>query len=60
MSIKPLKPYSIKELAQCYGISYKVMRSWLAPVQKKVGKQIGKCFNISQVKTIFDHLGWPE
>jgi hypothetical protein len=57
---KPLKPYSIKELSQCYDVSYKVMRSWLSPIKKKVGKQVGKCFNVKQIRIIFDHLGHPE
>ncbi len=58
-NIKP-QPYNTKQLAAVYGVSYRTMRTWLSKMSKQLGKQAGKCWNIKQVKQMFDNLGTPE
>lgn len=54
-----VKPYTMKELRMLYGMSYKVMRSFLEPITKKIGPVVGRAFNVRQVEIIFEHIGIP-
>ena len=55
-----LKAYSIKEMAQFYGICERTMKSWLTPYQQEIGLKLGRFYTPRQVKIIFDKLGIPE
>lgn len=55
----PLKAYTVKSLAEVYGVSAKTFRRWLAPFHKKIGEKQGYFYSISQVKSIVEHLGIP-
>ncbi len=50
---------SIKDLSAIYGVSRKVIRKWLLPIQKKIGHREGHYYNVAQVTIIFEHLGLP-
>jgi response regulator of citrate/malate metabolism len=54
-----LRPYTIAELADIYGVSKKTFRRWLDPFQEQIGKRNGFFYSIVQVKIIFDKLGIP-
>ena len=54
-----VKPYTLKELCQLYELSYKSMRSCLAPIMEKIGPKLGRCFTVNQVQVIIDHIGMP-
>ena len=54
-----LKPYSKKELADLYGISFKTLNSWLSPFKSQIGIYRGRLYTVNQVKMIFDKLGLP-
>ncbi len=51
------KPMSKKEIKDHYGISYKTLRTWFEPHQKKIGIYIGGSFSKKQVETIFNIFG---
>ena len=55
----PLKPYTVKQLADLYGVSTKTFRKWLSPFTKKIGEKQGYFYNISQVQRIVAYLGVP-
>lgn len=58
MQVK-IRPYSKKELANLYGISYYVLNGWLKHLGKRLGEYITHMYNINQVKLIFEALGVP-
>lgn len=57
----PIKPYNTKQLAALYGIGKVTMRVWLNKIREKIlDPQLGRSWNIRQVKIIFEHFGHPE
>jgi hypothetical protein len=59
MTITALKPYSIKELADIYGVCDKTFKKWLKPFETIVGAKQGRYFTVAQVRIIFEKLGVP-
>jgi hypothetical protein len=60
-----LKAYSIKEVAEFYGICERTMmertmKTWLIPYQKEIGPRMGRFYTPKQVKVIFEKLGIPQ
>ena len=55
----PINPYSTKALAILYGVSYKVLKSWLVKIPD-LPRQRAKKWTVAEVKIIFTHLGTPE
>lgn len=54
-----LRPYTIAELADMYGVSKKTLRKWMEPFQEQIGERIGFFYSIVQVRIIFEKLGMP-
>jgi hypothetical protein len=54
-----VKPCTTKELAAKYEVTPKVLRGWLRPHKKHIGKKIGHYYTILQIRIIFDRLGDP-
>ncbi len=57
--IEVIKPYTKKELKHLYGISSRVLRSWLHKHDAILGKNT-KTFNLKQIEFIFNHFGFPK
>jgi hypothetical protein len=55
-----VKPYSLTELANIYGVTNRTMKNWIEPHQELVGVKIGRLFTVLQVKVIFEKLGLPS
>ena len=55
-----LKPYTLKELANVYGVCKKTLRKWLLPLEPVIGKRNGYLYTIDQVKLIFTYLQLPS
>lgn len=55
-----IQPYSTKDLARMYKVSRKTVRRWVKPFENDLGKRNGHYYNVGQVKTIFEKLGFPE
>lgn len=55
-----LKPYTLKELADLYGVSRKTMMKWRDGLAEELGEKRGKYYNIKQVKIFFEELGIPK
>ena len=55
-----LKAYSIKELAEIYDVSEKILKSWLKPFDKEIGRKVGRFYNPRQARVIFEKVGIPE
>jgi hypothetical protein len=54
-----VRVYTVKELAELYGISEKTFKGWLQPHADVIGKRKGWYFNTLQVRIIFSKLGEP-
>ena len=54
-----VKPYSIKELCNMYGVCTKTFNNWLVPHKEEVGLKRGRYFTIKQIHLIFEKLGAP-
>lgn len=52
-------PMSLSELANAYDVSNKIMKKWLDPHQKEIGKRVGFLYTPKQVKKIYECLGYP-
>ena len=57
--VSEIKPYSVKEIAEVYGVCDKTLKKWIKPFSEQVGKKHGRYYNVSQVKIIFEKLGLP-
>lgn len=54
-----IKPYSLSELANLYGVSSRTMKNWISPHSLIVGDKIGRLYTTLQVQIIFNKLGLP-
>lgn len=52
-------PLSSKELAAIYNISITSFYSWIKPIRNELGDQLGKKWNIRQIKIMFKHFDRP-
>ncbi len=57
--ISEIRPYSVKEIANIFGVCDKTVKKWIKPFSEQVGKKEGRYYNVAQVKMIFEHLGLP-
>ena len=55
-----IRPYSLADLARIYKINRKTFRKWLVPIKDRIGKRIGRYYNVNQIKVIIEHLGIPS
>ncbi len=54
-----IRPYSLTELAQIYGVTNRTMKNWIIRHDEAVGEKIGRLYTTLQIKTIFEKLGLP-
>ncbi len=54
-----LKPYTVKELANMYGVERRTLNKWLEPFNNEIGERSGRFYTVLQVRTIFSRLGLP-
>ena len=54
-----VKPYSLTELSQIYGVTNRTMKNWIIRHDEAVGEKIGRLYTTLQIKTIFEKLGLP-
>lgn len=54
-----VKPYTLSELSDIYGVDWRTVRIWLEPYEEEIGKRRGRYYTIPQVRIIFDKLGLP-
>lgn len=55
----PLKPMTLLQLSQFYGVSRKTLKSWMDEFKEELGTVRGRIFNVKQVKIVFENLGIP-
>ena len=55
-----IKPYTHKELAALYEVSWLTLQRWLKPHEGVIGKKIGHFYTSRQVEIIFRLIGWPQ
>jgi hypothetical protein len=56
----PIKPYTVKQLAEFYSVSEKTFRTWLDDYTEELGVKKGHYYNVRQVKVIFENVGCPK
>jgi len=54
-----IKPYSLTELSQIYGVTNRTMKNWITRHDAAVGEKIGRLYTALQIKIIFEKLGLP-
>ena len=54
-----IRPYSLTELAQIYGVTNRTMKNWIIRHAEAVGEKIGRLYTTLQIKIIFEKLGLP-
>ena len=54
-----IRPYSLTELAQIYGVTNRTMKNWIIRHDEAVGEKIGRLYTALQIKVIFEKLGLP-
>ena len=54
-----IRPYSLTELAQIYGVTNRTMKNWISRHDEAVGEKIGRLYTTLQIKIIFEKLGLP-
>ncbi len=54
-----VKPYSLTELANIYGVTNRTMKKWIVKHDQAVGEKVGRLYTALQVKIIFEKLGLP-
>ena len=54
-----IRPYSLTELAQIYGVTNRTMKNWIIRHDAAVGEKIGRLYTTLQIKIIFEKLGLP-
>lgn len=54
-----IRPCFHKELAAAYGVSTKVLRTWLKPYLHEIGKRNGYYYSLEQLFIIFEKIGYP-
>jgi transposase len=57
-SVIEIKPYSIRELAEMYGISVNTFKKWVKPYKSEIGLKIGHFYNARQVEFILGKFGY--
>lgn len=55
-----LKAYTVKDLAEFYEVSEKIIRQWLVPFEQEIGKKQGWYYTPKQAEIIFAKLGIPQ
>lgn len=55
-----IRPYSLTELAEIYGVSNHTMKNWVKRHENSIGERVGRFYTTLQVKTIFEKLGLPD
>ncbi len=58
-TIDQIRPSSIKELADIYGVCDRTFKKWIKPFDAFIGEKHGRYFSVAQVKVIFEKLGVP-
>ncbi len=54
-----VKPYTLSELCDLYGVTNKVLKKWLRPFNSEIGERMGRYYTVLQVETIFKKIGIP-
>jgi hypothetical protein len=55
-----IRPYTHKELAAMYRVSWITLQKWINLHSKKIGRKCGHFYNGRQVRIIFECIGPPE
>ncbi len=55
-----LKPYTLKELSELYGVDWRTFKAWLQPFLAEIGEKKGRYYQIQQVRVIFKKLELPS
>lgn len=54
-----LRPCTATQLAAAYGVSTKVLKTWLRGHEAKIGRRKGYYYNLEQLFIIIDIIGFP-
>jgi hypothetical protein len=54
-----IKPCTHKQLVKEMGVSTYVLKTWLQPIQNKIGKRKGYYYNLEQMLYIYSYIGRP-
>lgn len=55
-----VKPLTIGEISQIYGVDRRTLHYWLKPFAQEIGERRGRFYSIPQVRLIIEKLGIPH
>ncbi len=56
MTDNDIRPMTIAQLAQRWGVSQRTVRRWLKPYEAEIGRRVGNIYNARQVAIILSRL----
>jgi len=56
MTDNDIRPMTLGELAQRWGVSCKTVKKWIRPFAHEIGPKVGKIYNARQVAIILSKL----
>lgn len=56
MTDNDIRPMTVSELAQRWGVSCKTVKQWLKPFASEIGPKVGNIYNARQVAIILSKL----
>ncbi|NLR58817.1 hypothetical protein HGH93_11940 [Chitinophaga polysaccharea] len=51
--------HTLKELADQYGVSRRIIRTWLSPFEAEIGPRLGYYYTVAQMLIIYEKIGPP-
>ncbi|WP_394337835.1 MerR family transcriptional regulator [Chitinophaga silvisoli] len=51
--------HTIKELADLYGVSRAIIKTWLKPFEVEIGPRQGYYYTVAQITIIYSKIGPP-
>jgi hypothetical protein len=54
-----IKPSTARQLAEVYGVPYRVFQRHIKPIAHLIGKRIGYFYTVKQIMIIVENVGPP-
>lgn len=59
-TVKVIRVYSKKELANLYEVCPRTLDKWLSMHKTTIGEKNGRYYSLAQIQTIFEVIGLPK
>jgi hypothetical protein len=59
-TVKLIRVYSKKELADLYAVCPRTLDKWIGMHKTAIGEKSGRYYSLAQIQTIFEVIGLPK